>query len=96
MARLHPQSQSQQPGLGIRAMKFEKRQAFLQETSPVLLRNPTIEILRELSLDIPQKDKDKQNIVTFDDLIIDMIKVYRKHRTGVCRMCTTRRRTLSQ
>lgn len=58
----------------------ERRQAFLEDTSTIILKNRTIEHLRELSFDMPQKDKEKDNKFLYDGLILDMIRVYRKKK----------------
>lgn len=69
-----------QKGIGPQAMTPEKRQTFLDSASPILLNNRTIEAIRELSFDMPQKDLNKDNKYTYDGLILDLIKVYRKKK----------------
>ena len=56
----------------------EKREAFLENTSSILLKNKTICELKALTSEMSYKDN--QKIVTFEDLISDMIRVYRKKK----------------
>lgn len=69
-----------QKGIGPQAMTSEKRQAFLEDTSTIILKNRTIEHLRELSFDMPHSSQVKQGIITYDDLILTIIRFYRKKK----------------
>lgn len=53
----------------------------LPATAPVILQRSTIIHLQELSMEM--SNKDKQEIITYDNIIVDMIRVYRaKKRLG--------------